>query len=437
MNTFKIILIYGLILKISGVCGQSVGTLTDDGAWCWFSDPRAIFAGGSENRSIFTGWVTQNGDIEVAILDLQSGGIEKKVIYPELQVDDHNNPAFVELPDHRILAQYTWHGGTNGVIQNVMESPPEISSFGDPYVFKPKTDQLIEEYQRETYTYANPMILSAENNKLYSFGRWIGYKPNMITSTDNGQTWSDPKVVITSPELDTNNRPYVKYFSDGISRIHLVFTDGHPAVEPTNSVYYCYYEDGAFWRVNGEKICDIENLPFHPEDATVVYRATEESGRSWVFDIAADDNKNPVILYTRYPRVKEHDYYYTRFDGNSWHHHRILYSGPWFPEDVHGQRQRELNYSGGLTLDPNNPAVIYFSHVIDGTFEISRGETPDYGKTWGITPVTRDSQFDNVRPFVPRYQNSDDPNAVLWMQNHSYIHYTDYQSSIRYAIFPK
>src|SRR5690606_34494916 len=126
-------------------------------------------------------------------------------------------------------------------------------------------------------------------------------------------TWSEPRVVITSPEIDINNRPYVKYYSDGKSRIHMIFTDGHPAVEPLNSVYYCYYENGAFWKAGGEKICTVDELPFHPSDATVVYQATEEKGRAWIFDITADESDNPVIVYTRYPRVKTHDYYYARY----------------------------------------------------------------------------------------------------------------------------
>lgn len=93
-----------------------------------------------------------------------------------------------------------------------------------------------------------------------------------------------------------------------------------------------------------------------------------------------------------------------------------------------------MNYSGGLTLDPTDPAVIYFSHIIDGKFEISRGETPDNGKTWGITPITRYSEYDKVRPYVPRYRQPGDKRVVLWMQNRSYIHYTDYDTMIQYRV---
>jgi len=413
------------------VVAQDVHVLTKDGAWCWFSDPRAVYAG--EDGKVVTGWVKSNGDIEVASLDPTTHEIRKRIIYPELQIDDHDNPAFVVLPDDRIMTMFTWHGGTNGVVQNTTQKPLDITSMGDNIILKPRTDELIKEYVKESYTYANPHALSDENDKIFAFGRWIGYKPNLITSTDNGMTWSDPKIVITSKTLDTNNRPYVKYYSDGKSKIHLIFTDGHPAVEPLNSVYYCYYENDAFWRVDGSKICSVDELPFTPEDASMVYQATEETGRAWIFDVVVDDQERPVIAYTRYPRVKTHNYHYAIYDQGEWVDHKIIYSGTWFPQDLHNERQRELNYSGGLTIDPTDPATIYFSHVIDGVFEISKGVSDDLGASWELSPITRGSKLDNVRPYIPRYRKGNQSDFVFWMQNERYIHFQEFKSRILYA----
>ncbi|TLV03942.1 BNR-4 repeat-containing protein [Dyadobacter luticola] len=411
-------------------------TLTTDGAWCWFSDPRAVYADAMGSR-IITGWVTKQGDIQAAMLDASSGKSETVTLYEKLEVDDHDNPAFAILPDKNIIALYTWHGRNEepkGVIQNTTSKPLDISTFSKAKVFKPKTDSLLALYKKDTYTYANPFILKKEKNKLYCFGRWIGYKPNMITSTDNGQTWSEPKVVITSKVLDTNNRPYVKYCSDGNARIHLIFTDGHPAVEPLNSVYYCYYENNAFWRADNSLICKVDALPFHPSDATLVYKATPETGKAWIFDITADAKGRPAILYARYPTNEQHQYFYAKFDGKSWVDNKVVEAGKWFPHTPAGQKEREVNYSGGMTFDPISPETIYFSHQIDGIFEISRGVTQDAGKSWKISPVTRNSELDNVRPFVPRNKTAKNKTVLLWMQNRSYIHYTDYDSSILYKI---
>lgn len=417
---------------------QTSGILSENGAWCWFSDPRAIYAH-PDRQVVITGWVTREGDIEAASVDLETGVIQRKTLYPSLEKDDHDNPAFLALPDHRILAMYTWHGGNKerkGVIQNTTVLPADVTSFGEPEIFLPKTEQLLKTFVRETYTYANPFMLAAENNTIYCFGRWIGFKPNLITSSDHGKTWSAPKVVITSKDLDVNNRPYVKYFSDGISKIHLIFTDGHPAVEPLNSVYYCYYEAGAFWRADGSKICTVAELPFHPSDASVVYRATPATGKAWIFDVAVDRQRRPVIAYTRYPTDTVHQYYYAAFDGREWQHSKIIDSGQWFPQTPPHATERERNYSGGITFDPSDPSVIYFSHQVKGRFEISKGQLQEQQMNWQVTPVTQNSSYDNVRPFVPRNRQHGQKNVLLWMQNRKYTHYTDYDSLIRYLVLP-
>ncbi len=409
--------------------------LTNNGAWCWFSDPRAIYTS-QHKGEIVTGWIDNKGNVYAAALNVETNKIQQKKLYDELEIDDHDNPAFVELADGNILSQYTWHNGTingMGVIQNTT-SQPSIESFGASVVFKPYTEELVQKFQKQTYSYANPFRLESEQNKLFSFGRWIGFKPNLITSTDNGKTWADPKVVITSPQLNTNNRPYVKYHSDGKSKIHLVFTDGHPNNEPLNSVYYCYYENDAFWRADGSKICTVDQLPFHPEDASVVYKATPETGKAWIFDIAIDKKGRPTVAYTRYPTNQQHLYHYAVYNMGKWEDNFLVNSGTWFPEDETGKKQREENYSGGMTLDPLNPTTVYFSHQINGIFELSKAATSNLGKKWKITPITRDSKLNNVRPVVPRYRKKNDTVVVLWMQFRKYKHYTDYDADILYKV---
>ena len=423
------------LLLLLPAAGRAQVRLTDDGAWCWFSDPRAVYSHPRKNL-IVTGWVTKDGSVEAASLDLKTGKTEKTTLYPKLEVDDHDNPAFLALPDGNLLAMYTWHGGkksAQGVIQNTTAIAGDVKSFGKPSVFLPKTEELVRTFVRETYTYANPFVLSRENNRIYCFGRWIGFKPNMITSEDGGKTWSDQKVVITSKELDLNNRPYVKYYSDGVSKIHMIFTDGHPGVEPLNSVYYCYYENGAFWRADGSRICSTGELPFHPSDASIVYKASPETGKAWIFDIVTDKGK-PVVAYTRYPADTLHHYYYARYEDGAWHHHKVIESGKWFPQTKPGTKEREVNYSGGMTFDPSDPSVIYLSHQINGRFEISKAKKEGNGESWKITPVTRNSELDNVRPFIPRSRKKGEKNVLLWMQNRKYVHYTDYDTSIMYKI---
>ena len=407
-------------------------TLTNDGAWCWFSDPRAIYY---SNTEIISGWVKRDGTIEVARFNLETKVKQLNPIYKKMQKDDHDNPAFTILPDGNIFTMYAWHGGKNGVISNTTTNGADVFSFGNNTIFKPKTEALLEAFPNETYTYANPYLLKGEQNKLFSFGRWIGFKPNLIISDDNGKTWSQQYVVVSREPFEPNNRPYAKYFSDGNSKIHMVFTDGHPRNEPTNSVYYCYYEKGAFWKASGSKICNLSELPFQPHEASVVYSPSQATGRAWICDIVEKDG-TPYILYTRHPQETDHRYHYAWFNSASkkWEDYEICKAGKWFPQTPPGQTEREPHYMGNMTFNPNKPNEIYVSREVNGIFEIEKFTSQNGGASWKITPITENSTYDNVRPYIPRYQPKNSSTIVLWMENKKYIHYTDYDVSIKYYI---
>ena len=404
------------------------GTLTDDGAWCWFSDPRAIVADGK----LVTGWVTEAGTIEAGVLDLATGTARTDELYYLLEADDHDNPAFTTAADGSILALYTRHSRKDLFINRW--NPAADSAFGGAQLIHPFTDAELARFPRATMSYANPYRLEREGNRLFVFGRWVGFKPNLITSGDNGVSWSGSRVFITNYPFDPGNRPYVKYHSDGRSRIHILFTDGHPRNEPTNSVYYAAYENGGFFRADGKRIAGMDAIPFEPRAASVIYTSTAESGRAWIADISQDPEGNPVVLYTRSPTEDNHEYWYARFDGNRWQNRKICDSGPWFPQTPEGKSEPEPHYFGGMTLHPSKPGVVYLSRRVNGVFEIERWETPDGGQSWSRDPVTRGSERDNVRPYVPRGLGAEAPEIVLWMENARYIHYTDYRAAIRYRI---
>ena len=422
--------ILGLIFLFSTGCTskKSIGYLNQDGAWCWFSDPRAIY----DDDHIITGWVKMDGTVEALSFNPKTKEIKTKALYPELQFDDHNNPAFVKTGNGNIIAAYTTHSGRDGFFINTASSKSPLG-FGEAVKVSLLDSAQLELFPKVHVTYANPYRLEAENNRLYCFGRWTGYKPNMMWSDDNGKSWSKSKVFITNHPFDPNNRPYVKYYSDGKSKIHIIFTDGHPRIEPTNSVYYAYYENGAFYKADGTQIADMKSIPFEPKDATVIFQSNEKEGRSWIADVAQDEKGNPVILYTKSPSETDHRYWYAKYDGQKWFNSEICAAGRWFPQTQEGKTEREPHYFGNLTLNPANTNVVYLSRQVNGVFEIERRETKDNGKTWNILPITKDSEFDNVRPYVPRYGNSNGE-VVLWMENQKYIHYTNYQTSVKYYI---
>lgn len=67
------------------------GYLTKDGAWCWFSDPRAIMVDGK----VVTGWVKTDGIIEAVLFETKSKVIKTNELFSKLEKVDYNNPAFL------------------------------------------------------------------------------------------------------------------------------------------------------------------------------------------------------------------------------------------------------------------------------------------------------------------------------------------------------
>jgi hypothetical protein len=411
------------------IAQSNTGYLTNDGAWCWFSDPRAIMV----EDKVVTGWVKADGTIEAAFFDLKSRGIQTSELYSKLEKDDHNNPAFVTTKNGQILAMYTRHAKKELFINTLFDYKKGFV-FSDAQFIDPLSKEEFERFPRQTITYANPIRLEKENNRIYCFGRWTGFKPNMMWSDDEGVSWSKGKVFITNYPFDNNNRPYVKYFSDGKSKIHLLFTDGHPRDEATNSVYYAYYENRAFYKASGQKICMMSQIPFQPKDASVIFKSNPLEGRAWIADVGHDDKKNPVILYTKSPKEANHEYWYARYTDKGWVNKKICDSGKHFPQTPEGVKEREPHYFGGLTLHPNNANIVYLSKNINGIFEIERWELNTKTDLWKTEAITKNSSFDNVRPFIPRGLRKGASEAVLWMENQKYIHFTDYKTSIKYFI---
>ena len=112
------------------------------GAWCWFQDPRAVYA----NGKTFFGTVNSNGDIVIYSYDHSSKVLNSYILHSALQVDDHVAPAILILPDGRLMVFYTKHNG-NYLYYRVSKNPYDISSWD--------AEQSIS--MPEQITYPNPV----------------------------------------------------------------------------------------------------------------------------------------------------------------------------------------------------------------------------------------------------------------------------------------
>ena len=400
-----------------GKPGETWPSITDDGAWCWFADPRAVYYEGS-SRNTYIGWVNRAGDIVAAAYNHEDKSIRTTAVREKLQADDHANPAFFILPDGRIMIFYSAHNGDR-MYCRISERPEDISSWGK------EIEIGAGEKDRFGFTYPNPVRLSRENNRLYLFCRATDFKPCYTISEDGGVTWAPIRQLIQG----SGARPYVKIASDGVETIHFAFTDGHPNVEPQNSIYYACYRKEAVYRADGALIAKMEDVPFNPLAADTVFDGRAFGIRAWIWDIALDPNGSPVIVYSSLPAPDNHRYHYARREDGRWKNYEIAAAGKWFPDTPEGTKEREPEYSGGISLDHNNPSILYLSREIDGVFEIEKRTTPDGGATWLAEAVTAGSKKNNVRPFVARGHSSEGP-VLFWMYG-NYVHWTDFDTAIK------
>jgi hypothetical protein len=332
-------------------------------------------------------------------------------------------------PEGRLMVFYSKHADKLPMFLARATNPEDISEWQDVKKLE-LNDTVAYAGLSDTYTYANIVRLADENNKLYLFWRGADFKPNFSTSDDFGRSWQTGKILILPERIYRDRRPYMKVASNNRDVIHFAFTDGHPRNEDTNSVYYAQYRKGGLYKANGDRIADWSAVPVDPRQVDVVYDARETKERAWVWDVAEAKDGSPVIVYSRFPSDTSHVYYYGVFDNGHWNNYKLVDSGRWFPQTPPGTEEREPNYSGGLTLDHTDPSQVYLSREKDGVFEIEKWTTPDKGKTWDITEITKNSAHDNVRPVVIRDHPADGP-TVLWINIDEYRHYTDFRTGIR------
>ena len=401
-----------LLCSIVWIQAESI-TISEDGAWCWFQDPRAVFVQGEHART-YAQWITHDGRLQIGAFDHDSKETKVFTLKENWGRNDHNVGSILVLPDNRIMVFYAQHNG-RGLYCRVSASPETILAWDD--------EVAISTAGRITYNH--PVFLE-EENRYYVFWRARDWNPAFSTSTD-GMNWSEPQTLIRR----RGARPYLKVFDDGASSIHLAFTDGHPRDEQQNSLYYLHYKAGRFLKANGEVVGNMKDLPYTPEQTDRVYDGST-AGRAWVWDITLDDANRPVIAYTRLPEETDHRYAYARWTGDKWLDIQITEGGRWFPQTPEGQHEREPHYSGGIALDHANPSILYLSRPNDGQFEIERWVTPDAGHTWQSDAITQNSDALNVRPIVPR-GHTGKSSSVLWMQG-NYEFYTHYRTAIKMVL---
>ena len=214
------------------------------------------------------------------------------------------------------------------------------------------------------------------------------------------------------------------------------YTTGHPDNENPNFLYFNYIDIHSLQLkdVKGNTLSTIADGTFKvnkTDDYARQYPSTlidNPSARDWVWQVASDENDNPVIAMVRISSDKNsHDYYYAKWNGHEWKKTFLANAGGHF----HQTPNSEKCYSAGMTIDPANTNHVYCSLPVEGkqgkVYEIVKFILNEVGEVVSTEAVTQDSQQNNVRPYiVPNSKNT--PLRLTWM----YGNYYDWIVSSRY-----
>jgi hypothetical protein len=408
----------------------TTSTLTTDGAWTWFNDPRALYS----NGSIYTGWVNKAGNIVFATHNLSTQTTNTGLLYngAVFQQDDHDNPAFVQTSSNTFTSFYSPHGGAAVRTQDITVNANGSFTFGSPLSLNRSGDVT----GSNGWSYANPFRLASEN-KTYLFSRGPNFNPVMRVHDDAQPystlaSWSTATTFISNP----GQRPYVKYDSNNTDRVGIAFTDGHPR-NVLNNIYYAYMQGGSYYKIDGTKIKDVSAGPILLSDMTgagTVFDHTANpaatGNNSWIWDVATDTTGHPVLTYATFPDNNHHQYHWARWDGSQWIDRTLLTAGPSIALSA------EANYSAGIVLDHTDPTKIYMSWMNAGTWNLQQWKTNNDGLTWSSDLIANGSgpTDENIRPYVPLNHPADTDMVLYLRGQYDYWNFSQgvgYQTAVK------
>ena len=271
--------------------------------------------------------------------------------------------------------------------------------------FAKNTGTDSENYQSATFNgswcwFSDPRAVYYEGKHQRTYMGWIDNWGDIVVGFyDHKTTKIETQVIAKDIEVDDHNTPSLFFDEKGhlmVSyNLHMMADMPLYLVRAKNAEDISEWEDTQVLRLNdaklypelgnkanGQKITDLTQLPMLPAQNDRVYNATPSGAKAWNWDIAEDENGYPVIAYAKFPNDTTHIYCYARWDGKKWLNYELINSGKWFPKTQTGKAEREPNYSGGMSIDKEDPNTLYLSVNRDSVFEIEKWVTSNGGKSW-------------------------------------------------------
>ena len=367
---------------------------------------------------------SRTGNIEAVVYDLAAGTKIGPTKIGNLSVDDHNAPAFNIRPDGKYVATWATHRTDCNTYYSIFDG----SAWAAQKTFDWKTQGCPWDGDpTHMITYNNLWYMGST---LFDVSRSVGTSPNLLASTDDGQTWSYYGRLTYTP-LTGYVAGYYKYWGNNTDRIDWIGTEAHPR-DANTSLWHGYASGGKIYNSTGTVVDDALAGTSATTSAKNVdqYTAVFKTGstvngvkleHAWNHDVVRyADGTIAVLGQARVTGTGTDDpdkrLLYFRFDGTTWKTTYLAKAGTKL-------YAAEQDYTGLGALVPDDPTTIYISTPFNpttdtmasgGKREIWRGTTCDNGATFKWTPVTANSTKDNIRPIVPKWDATH--TALLWMQ---------------------
>ncbi|MBQ8002111.1 MAG: BNR repeat-containing protein, partial [Clostridia bacterium] len=412
-GTSEIVIVYNKYDDSHTFSGYEVD---DEGAWCWFADPRSIsYSNGDDLDFTILGYIDVHGSIKATQINHLTDEVTEVLIRSNIQPDDHNNPTFLVLPDERIIVFYSRHTDEACFWYRVTKEPGDLTTLGEEKCLNTSANT----------TYPSPFLMENDPDHIYLMWRGINWHPtiaklSMPDEDGNTQFTYGPYQMVQS----TAARPYAKYSSNGVDKLYVTYTLGHPDNEANNWVFFnqINIEDMTLEDIAGNTMTTIANgvLNVNASNYSQSHIVDAVSMRDWVWQVAEGNDGNPVIAMVRIDGGKtNHDYYYVKWNGTEWVKTFLANGGGHF----HQSAGLEMCYSGGMAIDPDNTNVMYCSVPVEGVFgkvyEIVKFTMNDDGTLASTEQITYNSLKNNVRPFViPNSEGKDI--RLIWMYGDYY-----------------
>ncbi len=400
---------------------------SDNGAWSWFQDERAVvdpaagrlIVGSTANR-LGTGGLSKDGDVDVTFVDIatrrptRSFTLRDHLVTTSTQSgDDHNTSALLVRPDGAYLAMYAGHNNDYysryRIYKNGLWSPERVFDWSTE---TPGGSDF-------PVTYSNLFYLSAER-RVYNIARSADRSPNFMVSNDLGETWRYGGQLTEAKTRVGYVDGYFKYTDNGVDRIDFIATEHHPR-DFNTSIYHGFIKGGKSHATDGRVVDGsiFDRRAPSVDQFTRVFRAgTVVRGQpmthTWTTDVQTYRDGTITALFKARAgdSLEDQRIFYARNDGHGWKWQYIAKAGP-------SLCPSEQDYTGLGALDPTDPKRVYISTPIDprdgestGVHEIYSGKLKAGRWHWRV--ITQGSSVDNLRPIMP--ESNARNRVLLWMR---------------------